>query len=321
MVSYQTDLEKSCIDHVYGEPTARVWHSAIVLQGPYHKESTPIVIREFLERNREDVLIIVSTYLPPDTTPKDLLSPFELDIIDRKSLYNGRLVYIFVNTPPAENVDFWKTNKSNQNLQRLSSFVGLRHALKLGISLSLKIRTDFFLGMQDVTRYLGDSYIISIPIIPRPGNKSRAKGRIIASDCSRRHSDNPWWNNGMYFVADNWFFGYTEDLLIYFDISDKSSWRGGAGIGTSFGPENNLCELWIKDMDLPADITLEELSGRYMAIVDSVNVEAVWIERRHDYQRYLKEGKPYLLEAAMKHLAFSYTEPAWRQELSKFTRE
>jgi hypothetical protein len=110
-------MEISCIESIYGTPRIDVeWQAAVVVQGPHYGEITRDVIRNFLGYNSR-ILVIVSTYSPEDDDLSRHLSAFENHMV-----LEGVLIYVFVKPPSeAEAPDFWRTNRWNQNLQRLTS--------------------------------------------------------------------------------------------------------------------------------------------------------------------------------------------------------
>ncbi len=305
-------LESTSVEYILGEPSPHVeWEAAIVLQGPYLPGSTDVATRIFLDRNSLKTLIIVATYLPPDEhngdrCPGTFLTQHERDAVD-----SGRLVYLFVREPNrAEFPDFWRTNQRNQNLQRLTSFVGIRFAQDLGIPVTLKCRADSFLGMCHVTRYLTEKYLIPFPV--RPLLDKNPRGRLVISDHTKRKRDNMHFTQlGDHFIADFWMFGYTQDLLQYFDITSTSTWDDGRGIRLDSCSESHLAQVWMKDMGIPETIGLEELVSRYMAVAESVMVEFIWVKRFHDYNRYMNEGHAYLNQIFHRDIQFYLTHQIW----------
>lgn len=278
-----------------------VWNAAVVFQGVYVKNRTRAAIDETLSRNSR-ILVIVSTYLPSDEEDGrrpigSFLSPFE-----NACVASGILVFLF-STPPSENSapNFWRTNSANQNLQRLTSFIGLRYAKQHGIDFCLKIRCDTFLGRQEVIEYLRREVETRFPPIPRDESKSKIRGRIVVTgqctisdlsvECPPFH------------VRDHFFFGFTSDLLKFFDMTDqtKFGWRDGIGITTTV-PESDLTILWMKSLGIEAMDT-RELLARYFVVEDASFVEQVRrVEvggRVGDWwsvnlSRYLAEGAKYL---------------------------
>lgn len=272
------------IDNIQGVCRDDVpWEAAIVIQGPHHGDLTRDIIRTFLGRNN-NVLIIVVTYGNP------ILSPFERYMMD-----DGVLVYITIREPPESYTDFWLTNRWNQNLQRLSSYIGLNYAHSLGIEYSLKIRSDMCLEKEDVLRYLR-SQIDSIPINPRvnpewaampPQEEMKGRIAITGHGTLKASFNNPY----PYHIRDFWLFGHTTDLMRYFDITERSGWRWGAGMLTLLAPESNLAIRWLDDMHITVGDTLE-LVARYFVICDPQDVEAQRLNTKiMTYQDYSEERK------------------------------
>ncbi len=292
-MSSSQDLDRECLNFSLGEiESARSWQYAIVVQGPYIRGHTNKVVQLFLERN-SNAIVIVSTYLPEDSSPEELLSQEEFQLVSGGP---GRLVYLFLELPSRSlEPEFWRTNIWNQNSHRLSTFAGLRMANSMEIPFSLKIRSDAFLGKRNICEYLYESFVQAYPPIPHPDTRKPA-GRIVVGEYSKRRSENQHWPQICdHDISDFWFFGHTTDLMIYFEVRQGSQWNRGSGITTKTYPETNLAELWMKEMQIPLTMDLSEVMGRYMAVASSLEIEFNWLKRWHpDYQRYLKQGKTYL---------------------------
>ena len=326
----ETELERTCVEAIIGKPAAnRVWESAVIIQGPYSATHTPIVIDNFLERNSSAVLLIVSTYFPGACKSVDsFLNQKHLNILSgREAIHSGRLVFIFVNPPPkTDESGFWKTNYWNQNLHRLTTFVGLRYADQLGILVSLKCRSDCFLGMRNINRWLFDNFLIRIPPIPPARSakyfSSKMRGRIVVSDHAKSLEENPHQTNiGKHFVPDFWSFGFTRDLMAFFDIRSSSAWNGGLGIRIDSAAETHLAETWMKSVgiDMTPDGVIE-LTARYLGIASSVEVEMVALKFEFNYFRYLEEGKSYLrgIYENAQRLGILITCDRWLSSIEKY---
>lgn len=266
---------------ILGSPANRQWEAVIVIQGAYSPE-TKTVILEFLSRN-PNVLIICSTY----PSARDSISDGEKALVEA-----GLLVFLFVTEPPQDLWPyFWETNHANQNLQRLSSYVGLEYARMLGIEFSLKIRSDTFLGKKEVIRYFKEqleTYPAQTQIAP-----SEVKSRIVVSGQGTITTPGFW---APFHVRDHWYFGHTEDLVKFFDISSESSWADGTGVAISC-PESAMTCVWMKDLGITA-IDTRDLLARYFIIEDAAEIEQVRLTQTQywtlDYHKYKSEGIPYL---------------------------
>lgn len=272
------------IDSIQGIPRNDVdWEAAIVIQGPYHEGLTMDIIRTFLSRNT-NILIIVSTYTP------HVVTPFEKYMMDE-----GVLVLITIHDPPSSFAEFWRTNRWNQNLQRLSSYIGLNYGHSLGIEYSLKIRSDMCLEKEDVIAYLKDK-IDGLPVIPREvpewagmPSSTEMKGRIAISGHATFNAtkNQPY----PYHLRDFWLFGHTTDIMRYFDITKQSGWRWGSGVATFLAPESNLAIRWMNDMNIIAGDTLE-LVARYFVIIDPETVDSQRLNTKMmTYDTYMQERK------------------------------
>ncbi len=297
-------LAETCIHATLGEPNPTMtWEAAIIIQGPYVKPHTERVISIFLERNPPNVLVIVSTYLPPEEMNGDniigsFLSKYETSILENsKSPNNGRLVYIFVRTPGhVDCPDFWKTNFLNQNRQRLTTFAGLQYAKHLSIPFALKCRSEAFLGLRNICKSL-IRLVERYPLLLSQSSPPNLEGRIVVSDFSRTQASNPRRQHlGEHHIADFWLFGHTDDMMNYFDMRSGSPWNGGKGINTCHDVEENLAECWMRNVNISRETKLKELAARYLIVVDSVDVEYVWLKRHHSFEIYLERGRQYLAQ-------------------------
>lgn len=249
------------------------FESAIVIQGPFKEHDTHNTITMMTERNPQS-LIILSTYETP------LLSSEKCE----------NIVLILNKIPSKEKYpDFWLTNFYNQNLQRLTSFVGVQHAKNLGIPVCLKVRSDGIFGKQNICEYL-DFCSKSQPLLGT--NTSQVKRRLVVSDKSRKYFPGDQ-VIGEFFVYDHWLFGETEDLFKFYDMTEGSAWHEGRGIETSTTPETHLTKCWMKNVGINDANNLVELASKYLVVTSTLDVEFVW-QKGENLQRYLCEGKSYL---------------------------
>lgn len=281
------------IRETLGGDLSKDFENAIVIQGPYVEKNTERCVRMFFEKNPND-LIVVCTYFPCVT-----LSIYERQILEKNE--GGRLVYLLVEAPPKSDVAFWKTNLRNQNLQRLTSFIGIQYSLqKRGVKRVLKCRSDAFLGKPNVCSYLTDNYLTKYP----PSLLgSKLKGRILTSDHTKALKDNigrPGICIGDYHIADYWLFGFSEDLMAYFDMREGCAWNGGKGISTKFAVETNLAKCWMDNLQI-IENNIFGLLEKFFIIVSLVEVECVWLKHWHSYEKYKFYGKKYLADTFPQH--------------------
>lgn len=160
--------------------------TAIVIQGPYYKDLTPLVLRHFAH-NYPEMQIIVSTWAG---TPQGCLEdarPFADEVL--------------VSEPPAYG------GLGNRNFQIVSSRAGVRRAVERGAARVLKTRSDTFL--------LGKGLFHQMEALRRNYDDSRAKslglgGRLVVLDnCSNKFLP--------YSVSDLMTYGHAEDVLAYWD--------------------------------------------------------------------------------------------------------
>ncbi len=253
---------------------------AIIVQGKYYPDITSVIFKEFINRNPGvKLLIICSTYRSEIDLPTEE---------ENKLIEKGQLLFLFVKEPSKEKYQsFWRTNNANQNLQRLTSFVGLKYAKDLGIKFALKIRSDTFLGEQNIVR----TFISQLYKYPVFGKEIKA--RIIVSGQGTISNLEFW---APFHIRDHWYFGYTEDLLNFFDSTPKSNWKDGEGIETTC-PESALTCVWLKDMRISVSNT-KELLSRYFIVHNAVDVEQVRLSQtlywKFNVKSYQLDGKNYL---------------------------
>jgi hypothetical protein len=267
------------VEAVHGVPREDfLWRHAVVIQGQHQGIMTRDIIRTFLGKN-DEIIVIVATYLEEGMTVDNLLSPFEKTMVDE-----GVLVYLFIKKPDETRSEFWRCNVFNQNLQRLSSYVGLVYARSLGIEYSLKIRSDMWFDRVNVLNYLQEQ--VKVPVIPyiKPewavGFKEaeKVKGRIAITGSATFNASEkqPY----PYHIRDFWFYGHTEDLIRYFDMSVDT-------MPTFLAPESNLAIRWMNDMGLASATTLE-LTARYFVVVDPEDTQSQRVNtRKMPYDDYL----------------------------------
>lgn len=267
-------------------PEKKEWDYAIVLQGRYTPEWTEKSIHTFLQKNAElNILIIVSVFE----------SDLTRSTISAKKWDSDKVVYLVIPEPSRELFkEFWANNCVNQNLQRLSSGIGIKFAESLGIPLCLKIRSDAFFAKFNSCKYLYDECMKNFPVVQNPGKPHRhvnLKGRIVIADHARRN----WHVDGHHFICDHWLFGFTEDLMKFFEIEKgKTVWDEGRGIKGYGFAETNLTQVWMKDLGIePFSSGILELSARFMAIAGMVELE-FFCQKHWDYKESQRRGKPFL---------------------------
>ena len=274
------------------------WDSAIIVQGPYTPGITNVAILGFLQ-GFKDSLVIVSTYLPSaEENGTNPIGSF-LSQSEKLAIQTGRLVFIFVSLPsPVNAPQFWNTNYQNQNCQRLTSFIGIRYAQRMGIKFSLKSRSDTYFGNTSIIDQFLREVETGYPLFPDEGLSSEIKGRIVVcGDWTLIRPKSDW---DSFHVRDHWYFGHTSDLLKFFDCTSDSTWAEGNGILIR-SPESASTRLWMSNMGIKVS-SITELLARYFIVHDAVYVEQLRIKSKHcaehswnfDLQRYHTEGKTYL---------------------------
>lgn len=266
----------------FGVERARKCYSAIVIQGNYVKDQSENTIRIFFNRNPES-LIVVCSYT-------NNILDFDPEGKWTTELSSGRLVFLFIDYPcKTKFFDFWKTNFFNQNLQRLTSFIGVNFVKEIGIPICLKVRSDSFLGRPNICQYLND-VSNEKPLLLREGENIGLKRRMVNCNRSRRKCFMTWEDRlGEYFLFDHWMFGDTGDLIKFYEIE-----KGGNDINVGQSPESSLTELWMKREGITdCQDGVAELCARYFAIVDTAEVEFLW-QKVESFGQYIREGSLYI---------------------------
>lgn len=260
-----------------------ILESCIVIQGLHYGDDTRTVIRQFMSKN-PNILIIISTYEESKTM---------LDDWEKYLAIDGKLVYIFSHPPARTEEAFWNSNFANQNLQRLTSCVGLKYAEKLGFKYCLKIRSDSFLGKDHVIDYLKES-VLSYPLL---SCRIRPTGRIVVGSHATISHPEMEPDFAPFHIRDHWYFGYTEDLIGFFDL-DSPTWNKGRGIDRC-SPESSLTRVWMADLKINDSYTIRDLLGKYFIVEDFHFIEQC---RTHviapDQQRWIVDMEAYRLGRA-----------------------
>src|SRR4051812_29117765 len=101
---------------IIGNPKVFSNTVAIVIQGP-NSDKIETIYERFLFYN-SNIILIFATYFSDKQ-----LSDYEKKLID-----DGLLVLVLIEYPSSTHERFWATNHANQNLQRLTSYTGLKYA-------------------------------------------------------------------------------------------------------------------------------------------------------------------------------------------------
>lgn len=265
---------------IHGVPNAKFLASAIIIQGDFTEEWTNNTISIMTERNPES-LIIVSTYSTPPSRIATTRHKAEVD--------KGHLVFLFIGFPStALFPQFWAKNFRNQNLQRLTSFMGVEFAKELQIPICLKIRSDAILGRPNVCKYLDELRDKYPPPFFRSCQEENIGKRMVTYEGARK----PCYENreqgiGDYYIFDHWIFGDTNNLIKYFEITEA-----GGDISVDKCPETHLAQCWMKNQRIAkCSDGVSELCARFFIVTTRFEVEYVW-QKYENLQEYLQHGYP-----------------------------
>jgi WavE lipopolysaccharide synthesis protein len=157
----------------------------------------------------------------------------------------------------------------NRNIQRVSSYHGIKLAKDRGIKYSLKSRTDhFFKHPQLIELFKG--YFNTTPLFNTTGQNERIivpnGGTTMNYLCGGETK-----RGGAFHISDHWLCGNTEDLFRYFDINnpfwavDKPS-----NFSTQQHPitatEVEFCRLWMKANNITYPCVSEILRDKFVVL-------------------------------------------------------
>lgn len=163
---------------------------AIVLQGIIEtRENFTIETVKLYKKIFPGAIIIISTW---DYTAKNLLDEFKI-----------------LGCEIVLNKDFKPCGTGNVNYQICTSLAGIKRAKELGALYTLKNRSDLRIYKEFAFEYL-KSLLTIFPV--EKDNPFQLKGRIISPAGNPGQMFMPLW------LQDFYYFGYTEDLINFFDI-------------------------------------------------------------------------------------------------------
>ncbi len=170
----------------------------------------------------------------------------------------------------------------NSDFQLISTYNGLNVAKKEGVELCLKQRSDLRVNKNNIFSYL----ISLIENYPVKSNEKNIKGRIISTSLNTL-------KYRLYSLSDFILFGYTDDLLIYFEnlnyqesLKEYNFGKAPSFIdGTPVEAEILLCARYIKKIDNKIKWDLDswwESLKNYFCIIDSSALDLFW--KKYDYK-------------------------------------
>ena len=170
----------------------------------------------------------------------------------------------------------------NSDFQLTSTFNALILAKKEGAEFCLKQRSDLRINKNNIFSYL----ISLIENFPVKDNKKEIKGRIISTSLNTL-------KYRLYSLSDFILFGYTADLLIYFDnlnyqesLKEYNFGQAPSFIeGTPVEAEILLCARYIKKIESEVKWDLDswwKSLKDYFCIIDSSSLDLFW--KKYDYK-------------------------------------
>lgn len=252
----------------------------IILQGPISVNGDN---GEFLEET-------IKIYKKLFPYCKIVLSTWKLDqiILTKFEKLN---ISILENTEP-ENKSFGSVR--NTDRQILTTFTALEHLKKEGVEFALKSRTDWRIYKPNSIKFLINM------ILNFPPKSKNMKGRIVVTSMITSKFR-------IYGLTDTLQFGYTEDLINYWDkeFFKESSERLNLGPYPkiiNFTPiisETFLCVRFLHKIHHPVTWSLRDwwkTLSQYFCVVDSDSLDLLWTkyedwfyEKRY-YRSYLNSS-------------------------------
>lgn len=210
------------------------------------------------------------------------------------------------------NID--KCGLGNVNYQITTTKAGLLKAKELGATYSLKIRSDLRLYRDGFYEYL-KGLLKCFPV--KRQNCYNLSGRIITQSGGEGQMFLPNW------LQDYWYFGYTDDLINFFDIQFSDSGVHsvvnylkelghkvtGDDLVTVRPPEIFLCEsFYKKHNDTPVSVKQfwQDIKDIYI-IVDAESVQSHWIKYhlRDLSQFYVEYDGMHSFSDPYRHISFA----------------
>jgi hypothetical protein len=158
----------------------------------------------------------------------------------------------------------------NRNLQRVSSYHGIKAAKSLGIKYSLKSRTNHFFKYHQLIELL-KGFLKNIPLFNTIGQEERIivpnGGTTLNYMCG-----GPGGRGGAFHISDHWLCGNTEDLLKYFDINNpfwnpnKDHNFNSLPLHPIVATEVEFCRLWMKANNIDYPCVSELLRDKFIVL-------------------------------------------------------
>ena len=187
-------------------------------------------------------------------------------------------VVVLLNDLPSKN------GYGNINLQLVSAYNGIKYANDHNIKYCIKTRPDCRMYRSNIA-----SYLIGLLDVFELNDKAKALGRIIATSVNTCKFK-------IYGITDILLFGYTVDLMKYFDLQDFEEglleYRFGnypAIInGTPVVAETFLCARYLKKLGIELDWTLEHwwrCLKKYFCVIDADSIDLFWYKTDWKFEK------------------------------------
>lgn len=278
-------MNPTIIEYKSDDDKLKTYKYGLVIQGPVRPSVDCLMkmIKYYFLNSTEDTLIVLSTYEESLSDIKNMIS----EHFSTNKKWLERFAAVFLQEP--SKVDpkykyFWETNRTNQNLQRITSYYGLFYAATRGVRFGMKTRTDQLIGMPNACEYvknIWDKY----PTINFSGEK-KPNGRIVILSTGTMcvHHSGVF---APYHLRDQWYFGDIEDLLDFFDINSPK-WNWGRTMYNDTAPESNITRCWMDDMNIPQNISVSELILRFFITLDTSTLEVFFLKFRGFFNEFLE---------------------------------
>lgn len=268
---------------------------AIVLQGLIEtKDNITLETVRFYKKMCPKAIIIISTW---DYTETNILKDFQNE---------GCEIVLSKDIPIC--------GTGNVNYQITTSLAGLKRAKELGAVYSVKCRSDMRFYRDNFLEFL-KSLLSVFPV--DVSNPLKLKGRIVSQSGNWGQMFLPNW------LQDFWYFGYTDDLINFFDIK-KSNQQihstvkylkslgkiiTGDDLFNENTPEMYLCGTFVhKYINEPDSVKLHwDLLKKYFIIVNQEDVLSKWLKYgiRNDSVFYVENNGTNNYTDSAKNISFA----------------
>jgi len=238
---------------------------AVIIQGPIGKYCDFLIETiKIYKQIFPSSLIIISTWNTESETVLKLLDKME--------------VVVLLSELPFD------YGYGNINLQLISTYKGIKYANENGFKYCIKTRPDCRMYRTNIAAYLTGL----LDVFPL-SDKTGPCGRIIATSVNTCKYK-------IYGITDILLFGYTKDMMLYFDLEDYEEGLLKHGFGkypsiineTPVVAETFLCARYLQNIGIKLDWTLEHwwfCLKDYFCVIDADSIDLFWYKTDWKYEK------------------------------------